>query len=132
MARRAARLAAAPSLLPGHLHAALRAACNRPAAATDDLLAALSYVRRGVAAAGPRPTLSGWPDWHAGRLADLDTRPALPPSRPLSGAGVGPDARWQTLAGRHQRFPDARQTTWPAVSSEISRGLAPDGVGGPG
>src|SRR5215216_7894673 len=63
------------------------------------------------------------------RLADLDTRPALPPARPLSGAGVGPDARWQTLAGRQQRFPDACQTTWPAVSSEISRGLAPDGVG---
>src|SRR4051812_5243383 len=66
------------------------------------------------------------------RLADLDARDALPPARPLSGAGVGPDTRWQTLAGREQQFPPSRQTAWSAVSSEISRGLASNAVGGSG
>jgi hypothetical protein len=64
LARRAACVALAGSLLPGHLHAALRTACHRPSTPGDDLSPALSHLRCGVAAAGPRPALSGWPDWH--------------------------------------------------------------------
>src|SRR5262249_46223574 len=65
-------------------------------------------------------------------LADLDPRPALPPARPLSGAGACLDARWQTVAAREKRLSASRQAAQSAVPSEIPRGLASDRVGGPG
>src|SRR5207247_1505057 len=119
------------SLLSGHLYATVRVACHRPAAAGDHLSPALSYVRRGFAAAGPGPALSGWADWHARHLTDLDPRPALPPSRPLSGAGACLDARWQALVGREKRLSATRQAARSAVSGEIPRSLAPDSLGRP-
>src|SRR5262249_10509240 len=97
LASRAARPTAAGSLLPGHVHVALRATCYRSTAAGDNLLPAVSYLRRGFAATGRRSALPGWPDWHARHLTDLDARPALPSPRPLSGASACPDTRWRAL-----------------------------------
>jgi hypothetical protein len=64
LARRAAHVALAGSILPSHLHAALRTACSRSPAAGNALSPAVSRVRSGAPAAGPRPALPGRADWH--------------------------------------------------------------------